>query len=86
MEKNSQFVRFHAMQSLITFLGLSVVFTILVMVPHWGILIASFLWFAAVALWAALMWKAYRGEWFKLPLIGNFARNFVNKGQEPKQE
>jgi uncharacterized membrane protein len=81
MEKNSAFVRFHAIQSLVAFLGLTVALGILVMVPRWGILMASFLWFAGVALWAALMWKAYKGEWFKLPLIGHFARRLANKGQ-----
>ena len=81
MEKNSIFVRFHAVQSLVAFLGLTVALGILVMIPQWGIFGASLLWFAGVALWAALMWKAYQGEWFKLPLIGHFARNFVNKGR-----
>ena len=80
-EKNSRFVRFHAVQSLVAFLSLTVVLGILVMIPHWGIFTASLLWFAGVALWASLMWKAYTGEWFKLPLIGRFALNFANKGR-----
>ena len=80
MEKNSAFVRFHAMQALVTFLGLTVIMVFLVMIPRLGFLMASCLWFAGVALWATLMWKAYKGEWFRLPLIGNFARNFAKKG------
>jgi uncharacterized membrane protein len=81
MEKNSKFVRFHALQSLLAFAGLSVAMIILATVPRVGFLIISFLWLAGVALWAVLMWKAFRGEWFRLPFIGNFARNFVNKSR-----
>jgi len=84
MEKNSAYVRFHAMQSLVAFLGLSVAMIILVMIPRVGFLMASFLWLGGVALWAILMWKAFKGEWFRLPLIGNLARNFAHKG--PKAE
>ena len=79
MEKKSSFVRFHAVQSLVAFVGLTVALGILVMIPRWGAIAASLLWFAGVALWAALMWKAYRGEWFKLPLIGQFARNLAGR-------
>ena len=79
MEKKSAFVRFHAMQAVVTFLGLMVVMIVLVMIPGVGTLMASCLWFVGVALWAVLMWKAYSGAWFRLPVIGNFARNFANR-------
>jgi uncharacterized membrane protein len=83
LEKSNVFVRFHAMQALITFSGLTVTMIILVMIPRVGTLIASCLWFAGVALWAVLMWRAIKGEWFRLPLIGRFARNFANKSSTP---
>ncbi|MDR2018896.1 MAG: DUF4870 domain-containing protein [Syntrophobacterales bacterium] len=80
MEKNNEFVRFHAMQSVFAFVGLTVMMIVLFLIPHHvGLLIAACLWFVGVALWAVLMWKAYKGEWFGLPLIGNFARNFSKK-------
>jgi|WetSurMetagenome_2_1015567.scaffolds.fasta_scaffold689995_2 uncharacterized membrane protein len=80
LEKNSVFVRFHAMQSLLAFGCLSVVMIILVMIPYVGFFMASCLWLIGVALWAILMWKAYRGESFRLPLIGDLADKLVNKG------
>ncbi|MBA4416741.1 MAG: hypothetical protein C0392_02350 [Syntrophus sp. (in: bacteria)] len=81
MEKNSLFVRFHAMQSLVTFLGLSIIMVVLgTILPYFGFVIASFLWLAGVVLWIILMLKAYKGEWFRLPVIGDFAYNFVEKG------
>ncbi|HEY3276139.1 MAG TPA: DUF4870 domain-containing protein [Syntrophorhabdaceae bacterium] len=80
MEKRSAFVRFHAMQSLATFLLLSVAMAFVLSIPRFGFLLASFLWLAGVALWVILIWKAYRGLWFRLPVIGNFADNFANKG------
>jgi uncharacterized membrane protein len=80
MEKNSMVVRFHAMQSLVTFLGLSVVMGLLITIPHLGFLIVSCLWLAGVGLWAALMWKAFKGERFRLPLIGDLALRLVKRG------
>ena len=79
LEKKSRFVRFHAMQALVTFLALTVAMIVLVMIPHGGVLIASCLWLVGVALWAVLMWRAVKGERFRLPVIGNFARSFADK-------
>lgn len=65
LEKKSQFVRFHAAQSVMTFLPLFVGFWLL---PVWFIL-----WPLSVALWILLMYKALQGERFKLPLVGALA-------------
>jgi len=73
LEKKSRFVRFHAMQALVSFSGLFIAMIVLVMIPRVGFLLASCLWLVGVGLWAVLMWKAYKGEWFRLPLIGSLA-------------
>lgn len=72
LEKENKFVRFHAMQSLILFGGFFVlqiilVFTIvlIVVVPLVNI--------AGLILWVILMVKAYKGEMYKLPIIGDMA-------------
>ena len=65
LEKNSRFVRFHAWQSVLTFLP---IFLALWFVPLWFLL-----WPLSVALWILLMWKAFQGERFKLPFIGGIA-------------
>jgi len=79
LEKKSRFVRFHAMQALVGFSGLTGAMIVLVMIPRVGSLLASCLWLVGVGLWAVLMWKAYKGEWFRLPLIGGFARKFAER-------
>lgn len=74
VERDSPFVRFHAMQSTIVFLALSVLCILLQAIPILGMLIAVFLVipFSAV-LWLVLLFKAYQGERFKVPVAGDMA-------------
>lgn len=73
VEKDNKFVRFHAMQSLITFLGLFVVESVLAVIPLIGWIVGLLLIPATVILWIVLMVKAYQGEMFKLPIAGDMA-------------
>jgi len=68
-EKENQFVRFHALQSIIAFGVFFVVNIVLGFIPFVGWL----LWILSVILWIVLMMKAYRGERYKLPIAGNIA-------------
>lgn len=69
------FVRFHAMQSIITF-GL---LTLLNFVPLIGWVLSPLIWIAGFVLWLVLIYKAYQGEEFKLPWIGQFAKKQLGK-------
>ncbi len=69
------FVRFHAMQSIITF-GL---LTIISFVPIIGWLLSPLAMIVGFVLWLVLIFKAYQGEEFKLPVIGDFAKKQVGK-------
>ena len=69
VEKESRFVKFHAKQSTITFLGLFVVMLIIGWIPVLGILIFVF----SLILWLILMVKALRGEKYMLPVVGKLA-------------
>jgi uncharacterized membrane protein len=71
-EKKSRFVRFHAMQSTLAFLGL---FVIQFLLSKLGPLAAlnSLIWLTSFALWAFMIYKAYSGEAYRLPLIGESA-------------
>ena len=73
IEKENKFVRFHAMQSLITFGGTAVLQIILMSIPVLGWMLAPLVSLASLILWIVLMIKAYQGETFKLPLIGDLA-------------
>lgn len=65
IEKQNEYVRFHAAQS-------TIVFGIL-----WAIgfvpVLNFFIWPITLILWVVLMYKAYQGERFALPIIGDLA-------------
>lgn len=73
IEKDSKFVRFHAMQSIIVFGALFVVSIVIGWIPIIGFVISSLIWLLALVLWIILMIKAYQGEKFKLPWAGDLA-------------
>lgn len=68
LEKKNEFVRFHAIQSIITFGAINIFYIIFFWVPFFWIL-----WLLVFILWIILMFKAYQGQRYKLPWAGNFA-------------
>lgn len=80
MKKEDPYAKFHAMQSIlfgvvvfVLGIGLGIVSFIVGLIPYVGWIIALLLqlvWLGIVILWLFLMWKAYSGEKYKLPLIG----------------
>jgi uncharacterized membrane protein len=73
VEKKDQYVRFHAMQSTVTFLLVLVANLLLMNVPLVGRLAYVPMGLAVTALWILLMVKAFMGQRYKLPYIGDFA-------------
>ena len=73
LEKKSSYVRFHAYQSTVTFVGLLVVNIVLGFIPLIGNIISNVLGLATLALWVLLMVKAFQGERYKLPILGDMA-------------
>ncbi len=73
IEKKNDFVRFHATQSVIVFLGLFIVSLVLgFVIPFIGPLIGAL----QFILWLVLMYKAYKGEKYKLPVAGDMAEKY----------
>lgn len=85
IEKDNKYVRFHALQSIIVFgaltasgIVLSIIFSLFMMMqlgfmyPIFSVL-SLLIWLAALILWVILMIKAYQGERFKLPIVGDIA-------------
>jgi len=93
MEKDNKTVRFHAMQSILTFLPLMILGWILGAVVTmmtigaglygaigiWAIvgLIVTLIWIVMLLLWLFLMYKAYQGEKFLVPIVGAIAESQV---------
>ena len=72
VEKKSSFVKFHAKQSTITFLGLFVITFLIGWIPIIGLLV-YLIWVLSLILWLFLMIKALRGERYLLPIVGKIA-------------
>jgi len=73
IEKQDRFVRFHAMQSTITFLSVAVLHFILIGVPIIGRALYGPFIVGVVLLWVFLMFNAFNGKMYKLPYVGDFA-------------
>jgi len=69
VEKKSDYIKFHAKQSTITFLGIFVILVIFGWVPIINILISIF----SLILWLFLMIKALQGKRYSLPIVGKIA-------------
>lgn len=89
LERKNKYVRFHAMQSTLWFLMLWVIWwavAILTNVPIIGLLFGLVLWpvtaFGATFHLCSkifLIWKAFHGATFKIPVLGEVAWEQVNK-------
>lgn len=79
LEKENKFVRFHAMQSLTTFLPLFIISMVIGIIPFIGLIISILITPLGLILWILLMYKAFKGERFKLPVVGDFAEKQISK-------
>jgi uncharacterized membrane protein len=86
--KRNHFVRFHSFQSILLIvagvliaIGLRLGFAVLSFVPRFGYMLASLVLIlvvlAGVIVWLVAMVKAWQGELFKLPIIGDIAERWV---------
>ena len=73
LERKSSYVRFHAMQSTLTFIALFVIQMVSGFVPLIGWLIHLVTILATFVLWIVLMVKAFQGERYQLPIVGEVA-------------
>jgi len=75
LEKENQFVKFHALQSIFTSISLMVLFTVIGLIPIIGIIISLLMTPVMIIVSILLIYKAYKGEWFKVPFIGDLVEN-----------
>ncbi len=83
LEEQNKFVKFHAIQSIIAFLPLFITFIAITFLPMVGMIMDMMSWpivvpvfsFIIVIFWIFMMYKAFIGEKYKLPMIGDFAEN-----------
>lgn len=86
MEKQNRFVRFHAMQSILFFGGLSVLDIALSIVgrfPFLGLLAfcgSGLVGLVGLVGWIVLLINGFQGKYFKLPVVGDYAERYANQG------
>ncbi len=79
IEKDNEFVRFHAAQSSVVSIAvivLSVVISMIAWIPIIGWLIALlsiFVYLAIFILWLYLMFMAFKGDMYRLPVLAEYA-------------
>ena len=77
IEKDNKFVRFHALQSAIAFGAIFVLQMFFSYIPSIGVYLLPVLDLGCVILWVVCMVKAYQGEMFKLPVVGDIAQQNI---------
>jgi uncharacterized membrane protein len=78
IEKESRFVRFHAMQSILFFGSLSILQGVFSYIPFYGA-IGGALGLVMFIGWIFMMVKASRGQYYKLPLFGDLADRLIDQ-------
>jgi len=86
-EKQNRFVRFNAMQSILLYAALTVIYILLEAIGTaflfsglFGlfVLLTWLVGIGGLALWILLMVNAFQGKYLKLPVIGDYAEKYAN--------
>lgn len=83
IEKENIFVRFHAMQSIAVFVPLTIAWILASFIPFIGAFLATVLTIIGVCLWLFLMFQAFIGARYKIPIAGDWAEAQI-KGTDSK--
>jgi uncharacterized membrane protein len=87
IEQRNKFVRFHALQSIVTFGALTVASALLSWIPFFDDVFSAVIGILALILWILLMVKAYQGELYKVPVAGHVAEGILPvtwRGERPE--
>jgi uncharacterized membrane protein len=87
IEQKNEFVRFHALQSIVTFGALTVASALLSWIPVLGGFFSAIIGILAFILWIFLMVKAYQGELYRVPIAGQVAEGILPvtwRGEKPE--
>ncbi len=82
VEKENKNVRFHAMQSFLAFLSISIISVVIMIVPFLGPIVSFLLKIATLFLWILLLFKTFKGEVFRIPFFADLADEQLNKKKD----
>jgi len=73
IEKDNSFVRFHAMQSIVIFVPLTIASFVVGFLPFVGGLLGVIVQLATLIIWLFMMYQAFQGKRYKFPYAGDYA-------------
>jgi len=73
IEKENSFVRFHAMQSIVIFVPLTIASFVVGFLPFVGGLLSVIVQLATIIIWLFMMYQAFQGKRYKFPYAGDYA-------------
>ncbi|MEK5038430.1 DUF4870 domain-containing protein [Sporosarcina sp. FSL K6-3457] len=73
MEKENQFIRFHALQAVFLGVFLFILNLVLGIIPIIGWILSLLMGPLVLFMIVFMMYQAYKGKYFKLPVIGDMA-------------
>ena len=73
LENKNEYVRFHAIQSIVLFGALNIAWIIFRWIPIIGWVASWIIGVVGFILWIVLMVKAYQGQKYKIPVAGDIA-------------
>jgi len=75
LEKENKKIRFHALQSIVLFGGVNLLYWILGIITFgFGLLLTPIIGIAVFILWLVLVYKTYQGEEMHLPFVTDFVK------------
>lgn len=77
VEHRDSYVRFHARQCTLTFLVVVVISLVLSSLPGVGWMLNAVFSLMVMVVWAVLLFKAFTGERYKLPYLGELADRHI---------
>lgn len=85
MKETSRFVRYHSMQAIILWVAsilISIVLSVAARIPFIGLLVLPIWMLVALGMfivWVICLIKAFQGDEFKLPILGDIAMQQMDK-------
>jgi len=77
LEPNNKIIKFHAIQSIIVFGIIFVVDMIFGWIPFVNLIFIPIIGIITFILWILLMYRAYQGKKYKLPVAGDLAEKLA---------
>ena len=67
VEKDNKFFRFHAMQSIVIFVPLTIALVVVGFLPVFGNSLSTLVYITTIGIWLLMMFQGFQNKWYKFP-------------------